>query len=177
MVAMITAAAGFHITFYSVPPMRLQRRPSAAPHYFPRSLVAGRPYLGTAEAIHPANSPPRCCVGAAGGGPVPADGPGEDQQRDDSGHDPRTTRACHGFIVALLITPPAAASSASWAMPGMLIADEAYVPFLRRIGACDDAMVARWSADPRDVVAGAGCGVRCGGNGGPPTTARRRPLL
>jgi hypothetical protein len=31
---------------------------------------------------------------AAASDPEPANGPGEDQQHDDSGHDPRTTRAC-----------------------------------------------------------------------------------
>jgi hypothetical protein len=38
---MIAAAAGFHITLYSVPPMRLQRRPSGRSPLFPRSLSGG----------------------------------------------------------------------------------------------------------------------------------------
>jgi hypothetical protein len=61
--------------------------------------------LDTAEAIHPASSPARYCVGAAGGGrggPEPAGGPGEDQQRDDSGHDPRTTR---GLSLEFIVRP------------------------------------------------------------------------
>jgi hypothetical protein len=58
--------------------------------------------LETAEPIHPASSPPRYCVGAAGAGRRfrPAGGPGEDRQHDHNGPAPRTTRGLSlGFIV------------------------------------------------------------------------------
>ena len=92
---MITAAAGFHITLYSVPPVRLQRRPSTAPR-----CSRGRswgPYLGDRRAHSPGEftaASLRRSRGQRAGGPEPANGPGEDQQRDDSGDDPRTTRSC-----------------------------------------------------------------------------------
>jgi hypothetical protein len=44
MVRMITAVAGFHITLYSVPSMRLQRRPSAAPRCSRGRSWEWRPY-------------------------------------------------------------------------------------------------------------------------------------
>jgi hypothetical protein len=93
---MITAAAGFHITLYSVPPMRLQRRPPGRTPLFPRSLLGGTAPWKPPSPFHPASSPPAMAsaLRAAAGGPQPANGPGEDQQHDDSGHDPRTTRAC-----------------------------------------------------------------------------------
>src|SRR5688500_2348356 len=66
---MITAVAGFHIILYSVPGMRLQRRPSAAPAI--PAVAPGDRTLETAEPVHPASSPPRYCLGAsaAAGGP------------------------------------------------------------------------------------------------------------
>ena len=105
------------ITFYSVPPMRLQRRPSAAPRCFPRSFVGGatvpwtppRPFIRRVNRRVTASA-----LRAAGGDPEPAGGPGEDQQRDDSGHAPRTTRACpSSSSSAPPIAPPVAASSPS----------------------------------------------------------------
>ena len=93
---MITAAAGFHITLYSVPPMRLQRRPSAAPR-----CSRGRSWeartLEIAEPIHPASSPPRYCVGAAGGGPAVPNQPAAQARTSSTtitATTARTTRAC-----------------------------------------------------------------------------------
>jgi len=106
---MITAAAGFHITLYSVPPMRLQRRPSAAPRCSRgRSwgTVPWRPPSPFTRRVHRRviASAPR----AAADGPEPAGGPGEDQQHDDNGPDPRTTRGLSlGFIPPLRsLRPP-----------------------------------------------------------------------
>jgi hypothetical protein len=65
---MITAVAGFHIILYSVPPMRPQRRPSAAPAI--PAVAPGDRTLETAEPVHPASSPPRHCVGAGSSGPA-----------------------------------------------------------------------------------------------------------
>jgi hypothetical protein len=93
---MITAAAGFHIILYSVPPMRLQRRPSAAPRCSRGRSWEGRPYLGDRRAHSPGAFTAallRRRRGRRAGGPEPAGGPGEDQQHDDNGHEPPTTRA------------------------------------------------------------------------------------
>jgi len=93
---MITAAAGFHIILYSVPPMRRQRRPSAAPRCSRGRSWEGRPYLGDRRAHSPGEFTAallRRRRGRRAGGPEPAGGPGEDQQHDDNGHDPRNTRA------------------------------------------------------------------------------------
>jgi hypothetical protein len=67
---MITAAAGFHITRYSVPPMRLRRRRPPLPAVPAIALGRRDLTLEIAEPIHPASSSPRYCVGAAGGGPA-----------------------------------------------------------------------------------------------------------
>jgi hypothetical protein len=83
--------------------MRLQRRPSAAPRCSRgRSwgTVPGRPPRPFTRRVHRRGfaSAPR----AAAGGPEQAGGPGEDQQHDDNGHDPRTTRGLsRGFLPPL----------------------------------------------------------------------------
>jgi hypothetical protein len=58
--------------------------------------------------------------------------------------------------------------------------DEAYVPFFGAFGAAwDDAMAARWSANPLAMLwpeMNAAFVAAGGGNGGPPT-ATRRPVV
>jgi hypothetical protein len=80
MVAMITAAAGFHITLYSVPRMRGY---SAAR---PPLRYPWRPAGPFTRRVHhrAVASAPRA---AAGGSELPG-GPGEDQQRQDNRHAP-----------------------------------------------------------------------------------------
>jgi hypothetical protein len=67
-----------------------------------------------------------------------------------------------------------AGSSASQAL------DESYVPFFGAFGAAwDDAMVARWSANPLGMLWPEMDAVflASGGNGGPPATAQRPVVL
>jgi hypothetical protein len=100
---MITAVAGFHITLYSVPPMRLQRRPSAAPRCS-RGRSRG-PYLGDRRACSPGEftaASLRRRRGRRRAVPNHPAAPGEDQQHDDNGHDPRTTR---GLSLEFIVRP------------------------------------------------------------------------
>ena len=65
-----------------------------------------------------------------------------------------------------------------WQFSGSQVLDEAYVPFLGAFGAAwDDAMVARWSANPLGMLWPEldAALVTSGGNGGgdPPAVARR----
>src|SRR5919106_5884651 len=106
---MITAAAGFHITLYSVPPCGYSAaRPPlpAVPVVGSWGTVPWRPPSPFTRRVHRRviASAPR----AAADGPEPAGGPGEDQQHDDNGPDPRTTRGLSlGFIPPLRsLRPP-----------------------------------------------------------------------
>jgi hypothetical protein len=64
-------------------------RPHAA---VPKVVAPWRPPSPFTRRVHrPAMA---SALRAAASDPEPANGPGEDQQHDDSGHDPRTTRAC-----------------------------------------------------------------------------------
>jgi hypothetical protein len=85
--------------------MRLQRRPSAAPRCSRGRSWEGRPYLGDRRAHSPGEFTAallRRRRGRRAGGPEPAGGPGEDQQHDDIGHDPRTTR---GLSLEFIVRP------------------------------------------------------------------------
>ena len=99
---MITAVAGFHITLYSVPSMRLQRRPSAASRCSRGRSWEWRPYPWTPPSLFTRRVHRRVIASAAAGGPKPPGGPGEDQQHDDNGPDPRTTR---GLSLEFIVRP------------------------------------------------------------------------
>jgi hypothetical protein len=68
-----------------------------------------------------------------------------------------------------------------WQFSGSQALDEAYVPFFGAFGAAwDDAMVARWSANPLGILwpeMDAAFVTSGGGNGGPPAAARRPVVI
>ena len=81
-------------------------------------------------------------------------------------------REVRQYVDGLRTNTTAVTATGSWPLyrfgyqfTGSEALDEAYVPFFGAFGAAwDDAMVARWSANPaRHAVAGDGCGVRGGG--------------
>jgi hypothetical protein len=103
MARMIAAVAGFHITLYSVPSMRLQRRPSAAPRCSRGRSWEWRLYPGDRRARSPGEFTAALLRRRrGGGGPEPPGGPGDDQQHDDNGPDPRTTR---GLSLEFIVRP------------------------------------------------------------------------